>query len=68
MKTIEDFLVSLEEYQEAKQDLDKCYESCNSSPGYHCWHYADRERKARKSLGDCLQQIIDERVQFALSK
>ncbi len=66
-KDISDLMIAFREWNEAEHELRKCYREVEYSPGYHCFRYAEREEKARNTVGEILNQIIDERVEAKLN-
>lgn len=65
---IEKLLQAFEDWIDAKNSLMKCYKDCDSSPGYHCQRYADKEAEARQSLSALLESMIDARVKAVLEE
>jgi len=65
MKTVDDFLIAVDEWREAKAEVKRCYREADMSAGYHCYRYAERERKAREACAEILESVIDERIRLA---
>ena len=67
MSTAHDVVVAMAEAQEARDELTKCYASCDHSAGWHCFSYSVRVDAANKALEHALNSLIDARVRVALS-
>jgi len=65
MDAIVDLLASFSYWQDARRELSDCYSSCEHSPGYFCYHQAEKEARAREQFREALLKIIDERIEFA---
>ncbi len=48
---IERFLTALERYVAARDEMNKCYASCDSSPDYFCAGEVTRVKEAREEVG-----------------
>lgn len=54
---------AFQEWHYAKQELMKCYASCDTSPDYFCWHKSKAEEAARIKIGEALEAFVDARIE-----
>lgn len=64
---MEELLRKLEDWMEAKRQLNECYEDCESSTGYFCFNQAEEEQKAREELDKAFERYIRQKVRDALA-
>lgn len=61
--SIEDVLSAFSDWTLCKHELQACYDSADSSPGYRCHFQAEREREAREKAGKALTAFVDARIE-----
>lgn len=63
--TIEDLLGALVEWQICRDAMNRCYNSCDTSPDYFCSRESEGEHNARDKFGAMLTELIDARIEAA---
>lgn len=52
---------------DARADVTRCYEGCDTSPGYRCRGPVAREEKALLEVQSAFDEAVDERVKMHLA-